>query len=107
MNGLPVDLLKNLLSEPGAGHDGFEGDDASECVSMFVQTQGEKGCYLRMMIMIGDDRGSDVKVVLHLLIRHNNGGDQSVSKMRCKAHRVGRYERGREKGERRPLSRIT
>jgi hypothetical protein len=106
-NGLSVHLLKDLLSEPGAGHDSFDPDDTPECVSMSVKTHGEKGCHLRMMIMIGDDRGSDVKVVLHLLIRHDHGSDQSISKTRCKAHRVGRYGRGREKRERRSLSRIT
>jgi hypothetical protein len=107
VNGLSVCLLKDLLSTPDAGHDSVDPDDAPECVSMFVKTKGEKGCYSHMMIMIGDDRGGDVKVILHLLVRHDGGDDQIMFSKRCKAYRVGRYERGRRKGERRSLSRIT
>jgi hypothetical protein len=40
---LSVCLLKDLLSKPSTSHDGVDADDAPECVSMFVKTQGGKG----------------------------------------------------------------
>jgi hypothetical protein len=70
---LSIYLMEDLVSEPGASNDGVDPDDAPECVSMFVKTQKEKGYHLRVMIVVSDDGGSDVEI----LIRHGEGVDQS------------------------------